>query len=64
MHCFRMGQQQAQRYWGFYAAKEGPRAPRGDSDMSAKAPGPSRATPTHNHLGLLSLTRESEVVGR
>lgn len=32
--------------------------------MSVKVPGPSRATPTHKHLGLLSLTRKSEVVGR
>lgn len=27
VYCFSMGQQQAQRYWGFYASKEGPQVP-------------------------------------
>lgn len=53
------GQQQVQRDWGFQASKEGPQASSsGDSDMSVKGPVPSRATPTHRDLGLLSLTRE------
>lgn len=64
VYCFCIKQQQAQRYWGFYASNEGPQDPRGNFDMNVKASGLSRATPTYKHLGLLSLSRESEVVGR
>lgn len=52
------GQQQVQRDWGFQASKQDPQTSSDDSDMSVKGPGPSRATPTHRHLRLLSLTRE------
>lgn len=62
-YYFCMGQQQAQRYWGFYASKESPQAPRGDLH-ECDSTRPFQGYSHLQSLELLSLTRKSEVVGR